>query len=88
MSPCHSCTSGYHCTMYLAHSRIPLIPRRPGSPDAGGASKTKPKPKGKDAGDDTPPPPTDPDEKLLHDALYMSIQAIDKLVSISGSVLL
>ena len=64
--------------------RIPLVPRRPVSPDptgAGAKKPDKPKPKGGKESDEGPPPPTDLDEKLLFDAFTSGMQAMEKIVS-------
>ncbi len=69
--------------MIIGFPRIPLVPRRPGSPDgAGGKGKdAKAKPKGKDLGDEYPAP-ADQDEKLVYDGLLVAIQAVEKIVSL------
>ena len=68
-------------------SRIPLVPRRPVSPDTAGTGKggKQDKAKGKkEAGADLPDgmiPPTDLDEKLLFDAHLLGVVSIDRMVS-------
>lgn len=62
-----------------------MVPRRPVSPDPnaaakGKADKAKPKAGGKEATEETPQPPEDPDEKLLHDAFHNATAAVDKIV--------
>ena len=68
------------------------MPRRPLSPDAGAAAGGGAKSKGekgkgekgskvKEPTDDAPPPPSDPDERLLFDAHQAGLVAIDKVVS-------
>lgn len=71
--------------MFLFLIRIPLVPRRPVSPDpAAIAAKAKAdKGKGKaNKDEDLPPPPTDPDQKLVFDAHLAGFAAIDKIVCI------
>ena len=77
-------------------NRIPLVPRRPQSPDPDSKPGTTPGKDKKDkkaakkgASDDapgveSPMPPADPDEKLLFDAHYFAISAIGQLVSCWG----
>jgi hypothetical protein len=65
--------------------RIPLIPRRAASPEAGSKAKGE-KAKGgkgaqKDAAADDSPASQDIDEKLLIDAHSMAVGAVDKTVS-------
>ncbi|XP_074641466.1 sperm flagellar protein 2-like, partial [Tubulanus polymorphus] len=68
--------------------RIPLVPRRPVSPDPnapaaqGKASKDKEKKKKQGDELETPPPPGDADEKLMFDAYWTAIQAIHSMMSI------
>jgi hypothetical protein len=65
--------------------RIPLIPRRTASPEAGSKAKGEKTKAGKgaqkDAGMDDSPGPQDVDEKLLIDAHLMAVGAVDKTVS-------
>ena len=78
-----------HC--FTFYYRIPLIPRRPVSPDPNAAGKgkgdkgkAKPAAGAKDtapAADDTPQPPEDIDVLLLTDAHQNGYGAIDKIVS-------
>ncbi|KAK7503972.1 hypothetical protein BaRGS_00004704, partial [Batillaria attramentaria] len=65
--------------------RIPLVPRRSGSPDldskAGtrtGKDTKKPGKKGED-GTDSPQLPNDPDERLVFDAYYTAITAVGNI---------
>ena len=62
--------------------RIPLVPRRPVSPDTAGGKGKADKGKSKQPTGETPPPSEDLDEKLLQDAHTAGYAAIDKLVSI------
>ena len=83
----YSCSPAF--PLYL---RIPLVPRRPVSPDAaasGTGAKPKPEKGGKQQkvpskeGCDEPatPPPADPDERLLYDAYMMGVSSIEAIVS-------
>ena len=77
--------------------RIPIVPRRPTSPDTA-ASGTGAKPKlekgakqakipSKEGCDDAAsPPPTDLDEKLLYDAYMMAVSSVDAIVSMIGNI--
>nr|KAG5711746.1 hypothetical protein BaRGS_023510 [Batillaria attramentaria] len=67
--------------------RIPLVPRRSGSPDldskAGtrtGKDTKKPGKKGED-GTDSPQLPNDPDERLVFDAYYTAITAVGNIMA-------
>lgn len=69
-------------------SRIPLVPRRPVSPDpdakaAGAGKDKKDKKPGKkdDGGPESPAPPMDPDEKLLYDGFQSGTNALATIVS-------
>ena len=62
-----------------------MVPRRPASPDSAAAGAKKPdkaKSKAGKESEDGPPPPSDPDEKLLFDAYLTGVQAMEKLVSL------
>ena len=68
--------------------RIPLVPRRPVTPDPNAAAakakdaKAKGKDaKGKESTGETPPPPADPDARLIFDAHLTGVGAIDRMVS-------
>ena len=78
--------------LVLLFPRIPLVPRRPQSPDpeskpgttAGKDKKAKDKggKKGDDAaGTESPMIPSDPDEKLLNDAHAFAVNAVGTIVS-------
>ncbi|XP_069125844.1 sperm flagellar protein 2-like isoform X2 [Argopecten irradians] len=76
-------------TEETGRKRIPLVPRRPVSPDAdakaGGASgKDKKDKKGgkKDetSGSESPAPPMDPDEKLIHDAFQTGVNGLGQIL--------
>ena len=70
--------------------RIPLVPRRPVSPDPNVAAKAKQDKSKKKPGDpsvDSPQPPQDPDEKLIFDAHSLSTAAIEKIVSLDNSLI-
>lgn len=76
-----TCKSLFSC-------RIPLVPRRPVSPDpdskaAGAGKDKKDKKPGKkdDGGPESPAPPMDPDEKLLYDGFQSGTNALATIVS-------
>ncbi|KXJ09239.1 Sperm flagellar protein 2 [Exaiptasia diaphana] len=67
-------------------TRIPLVPRRPKSGDAGpgrGKDKKVAQKKGQTDQDkpETPVPPSDPDEKLIFDAYMLALTIIDTMAS-------
>ena len=68
----------------ITHYRIPLVPRRPVSPDPNAAAAAKAKDtKGKKPNttlEELPPPPADPDEKLIYDGHCNGVISIDKMV--------
>ena len=71
--------------------RIPLVPRRPMTPDPNApASKSKDPKKDKKPGpaapEDMPPAPSDTDLKHVYDAHFHAFMAVEKLVSVSFSL--
>ena len=89
--PCCKCTlkTGLHysieCTLLVCCCfRIPLVPRRPVSPDPNAAAAKTKDAKGKKPTtttmDELPPPPTDPDEKLVYDGHCNAVISVDKMV--------
>lgn len=69
-------------------TRIPLVPRRPVTPDpnaaaAKGAKDAKAKgkdAKGKETTGETPPPPADPDARLIFDGHQTGVSAIERMI--------
>ena len=75
----------------ITHYRIPLVPRRPVSPDPNAAAAAKAKDtKGKKPNttlEELPPPPADPDEKLIYDGHCNGVISIDKMVRVCVRVM-
>jgi hypothetical protein len=65
---------------YHYKSKIPLVPRRPSSQDKD--KKLVKNSKGKNPDEVSPPPPEDPDEKLIFDAFKNANSFVNHIVII------
>jgi hypothetical protein len=69
----------FNVFLFIQKKRIPLVPRRPSSQEGKDGKKSKPKPKNSD--ETSPPPPEDPDERLIFDAYKNAVSHVNTIVS-------